>query len=131
MVLPSLVKVSPAAVAAVKVEEDSAYNQGYTFEVTQTSNGGLTRALDAAFNYRGNITVTSKDGSESEGYLSHVDAESIEVWASDDSRKTLPVVSIQRLVFSGRDPAEGKSWEAWVKKQEARKAAEPEPAMAS
>lgn len=117
--------------AANSEEEDSSYNQGYTFEVTDSSNGDLTRALDAAFNYRGNITVTSKDGSKSEGYLSHIDAESIEVWASDDSRKTLPIASIKQLVFSGRDPAEGKSWEAWVKKQEAKKAAEPEPAMAS
>ena len=87
--------------------------------------------MDAAFNYRGNITVISKDGAEAEGYLSHVDSNSIELWSSDDNRTRLPVSSIKRLVFSGRDPAEGKSWEAWAKKQKAKKAAEPEPTMAS
>lgn len=120
-----------APAAAETTKEDLDYAQGYTFEVTETSNGDLSRALDAAFNYRGNITVVSNNGAEAEGYLSHVDADSIELWSSDDHRTKLPVASIKRLVFSGRDPAEGKSWEAWVKKQQAKKAAEPEPAMAS
>ena len=80
------IEIESASTAADSTEGEPAYDQGYTFEVTETSNGDLTRALAAAFNYRGNITVTSKEGAEAEGYLSHVDADSIELWSSDDNQ---------------------------------------------
>ncbi len=122
---------SAALASASTVEEDSPYRHGYAFEVTDSSNGDLSKALDAAFNYRGNITVTSKDGSETQGYLSRINNDSIELWSNKSRRATVAIDAIRRLDFSGKDPAEGKSWEAWVKKQEVKKSKEPEKAMAT
>ena len=39
------------------------------------------------------------------------------------TRLAIPYSDIAGLVFSGRDPAAGKSWEAWVKKYWEKKAA--------
>jgi hypothetical protein len=38
-------------------------------------------------------------------------------------RRDIPYASIAALSFTGRDTAAGKSWEAWVKKYEEKKAA--------
>jgi hypothetical protein len=38
------------------------------------------------------------------------------------SRQKIAYSDIAALVFSGRDPAAGKSWEAWVKKYWEKKA---------
>ena len=59
----------------------------------------IRSALEKAFDYRGDITITRKDGTKIE-----------------DS-------DIAALAFTGRDTAAGKSWEAWVKKYAHKKAA--------
>ena len=83
----------------------------------------LREALERAFDYRGDITITRKDGSKVEGYV--FDRASGKTLTSSFVR-ILPRESNQRvkiaysdivaLAFSGRDTAAGKSWEAWVKK---------------
>jgi hypothetical protein len=88
------------------------------------------KALEKAFDYRGDVTITRKDGSQVEGYL--FDRKSGPTLA-DSIVRVLPKTSNQRLViaysdiaalaFTGRDTAAGKSWEAWVKKYVERKAA--------
>ena len=88
------------------------------------------KALEKAFDYRGDVTITRKDGSQVEGYL--FDRKSGPTLAQSIVR-VLPKTSNQRLViaysdiaalaFTGRDPAAGKSWEAWVKKFVEKRAA--------
>ena len=101
----------------------------------------IVRALEKAFDYRGDVTITRKDGTAVEGYLSDrrtgkTLAESVvRLFPKDGSpRLTIPYSDIAALVFSGRDTAAGKSWEAWIKRYYERRAAgetsialEPEP----
>ena len=83
----------------------------------------LREALEKAFDYRGDVSVTKKDGSKVEGYIfDRVMGKSL----ADSFVRILPKDSNQRvkiayadiaaLAFTGRDTAAGKSWEAWVKK---------------
>lgn len=79
-------------------------------------------ALEKAFNYRGDVTITLKDGSTFEGYVfdrrpGATLADSIvRVIPKDRADKlSIPYSNIAGLAFTGRDSAAGKSWEAWVK----------------
>lgn len=87
-------------------------------------------ALEKAFDYRGDITITRKDGSKVEGYLFDRRAgktlvESVaRLYPKDSSQKlTISYADIAALAFSGRDTAAGKSFEAWVRKYWQKKAA--------
>jgi len=90
----------------------------------------LRAALEEAFDYRGDVTITRKDGSRVEGYVfdrrsGATLAESVvRVILQDGSGKVaIPYSDIAGLAFSGRDTAAGKSWEAWVRKYWEKKAA--------
>src|SRR5581483_2080687 len=80
-------------------------------------------ALEKAFDYRGDVTITRKDGTLVEGYLydrrqgQTLSNSLVRVLPSNGSpRVSIPYADIAALAFSGRDPAAGKSWEAWVRK---------------
>ena len=83
----------------------------------------IRAALEKAFDYRGDITITRKDGTRVEGYLfdrraGKTLAESIvRLYPKDSNQKiAIPYSDIAALAFSGRDTAAGKSFEAWVRK---------------
>jgi hypothetical protein len=80
-------------------------------------------ALEKAFDYRGDVAITRKDGTKLEGYIfdrvsgPNLSASYVRVLPKDSgSRVKIAYSDIAALVFSGRDPAAGKSWEAWVRK---------------
>lgn len=80
-------------------------------------------ALEKAFDYRGDVTITRKNGAVVEGYLydrrsaATLQASLIRILPADGStRQSIPYSDIAALEFSGRDTAAGKSWEAWVRK---------------
>jgi hypothetical protein len=90
----------------------------------------IRQALEKAFDYRGDVTITRKDGSKVEGYI--FDRRSgkalgdslVRVYPKDSNQKvSIPYSDIAALAFSERDPAAGKSWEAWVKKYWEKKTA--------
>jgi hypothetical protein len=90
----------------------------------------LRDALEKAFDYRGDVTITCKDGSRVEGYIfdrrnGATLAESVVRIIPQNSREkiSIPYSDIAALAFSGRDTAAGKSWEAWVRKYWEKKAA--------
>jgi hypothetical protein len=90
----------------------------------------LREALEKAFDYRGDVTLTTKDGKKIEGYLfdrvaGSALANSFARILPKDSNQRLKIsyADIAALAFSGRDPAAGKSWEAWVRKYWEKKAA--------
>jgi hypothetical protein len=90
----------------------------------------VREALEKAFDYRGDITVTRKDGSTVEGYLydrrngTTLQDSYIRIIPSKDrTRVTIAYSDIAALAFSGRDTAAGKTFEAWVKKYWEKKAA--------
>jgi hypothetical protein len=88
----------------------------------------LREALEKAFDYRGDITITRKDGTKVEGYLfdrrqaKTLSESLVRVLPSNGPRVNVPYSDIAALAFTGRDPAAGKSWEAWVRKYWEKKA---------
>ncbi len=98
----------------------------------------IREALEKAFDYRGDITITRKDGSVVEGYaydrrmgkgLSDSMVRIMPVppkgapAGTAFERISIPYSEVAALKFSGRDAAAGKSFEAWVKKYWEKKAA--------
>ena len=95
--------------------------QGWVPELA--SEEELRIALEKAFDYRGDVTVTLRDGSKVEGYVFDrisgpaLTTSFVRLIPSDSSpRRKIAYADIAALAFSGRDTAAGKSWEAWVKK---------------
>jgi len=94
------------------------------------SDEALREALEKAFDYRGDVTITLKSGERIEAYIFNrftgaTLAESFVQYftpKADDKRK-LSYVDIARLEFSGKDRAAGKHWEDWVKAYTEKKAA--------
>jgi hypothetical protein len=90
----------------------------------------LRQALEKAFDYRGDITITRKDGSKVEGYLfdrrtgATLRDSVVRLYPKNSNEKiSIPYSDIAALAFTGRDTAAGKSWEAWMKKYAEKKAA--------
>jgi hypothetical protein len=88
----------------------------------------LREALEKAFDYRGDITITRKDGTKVEGYLfdrrqaKTLSESLVRILPPNGPRVNIPYSDIAALAFTGRDPAAGKSWEAWVRKYWEKKA---------
>ncbi|MBV8820048.1 MAG: hypothetical protein JO022_16915 [Acidobacteriaceae bacterium] len=90
----------------------------------------LRQALEKAFDFRGDVTITRKDGSTVEGYVFDrrsgptLEASFVRLYPKDQSQKiSISFEDISDIAFTGRDTAAGKSWEAWVKKYVQKKAA--------
>jgi hypothetical protein len=90
----------------------------------------IREALEKAFDYRGDITVTKKDGSQITGYLfdrrsgsSLADSFVRIIPTNMQTRVAVAYADIAALAFTGRDNAAGKTFEAWVKKYWEKKAA--------
>jgi hypothetical protein len=90
----------------------------------------LREALERAFDYRGDVLITKKDGSKIEGYIfdrrngSTLGDSFVRILPKDGTQKTsVCYAEIAALAFTGRDMAAGKSWEAWVRHYWQQKAA--------
>ena len=94
----------------------------------------VREALEKAFDFRGDVTVTRKDGTTVEGYLydrrSEPTLEASLVRIIPTPKAGVPVervmvsyADIAALQFTGRDTAAGKTFEAWIKKYWEKKAA--------
>jgi hypothetical protein len=126
---------------ALEVAPGTAHEQLEGWIPSLASDEEIRVALEKAFDYRGDVTITRKDGSQIVGYLfarrsatTLIDS-LIRLYPKNSTEKvSIPYADIAALAFTGRDTAAGKSWEAWMKKYAARKAAgeknialEPEP----
>jgi len=87
-------------------------------------------ALEKAFDYRGDVTLTLKDGRVISGYIfdrrsgTTLADSAVRVIPSNERTKlSVAYAEIAALAFTGRDTAAGKSFEAWVKKFMEKKAA--------
>jgi hypothetical protein len=90
----------------------------------------LRQALEKAFDYRGDVTITRKDGTKIEGYIfdrrtaKTLSDSLVRLYPKDSSQKvSVSYADIAALTFADRDPAAGKSWEAWVRKYWEKKSA--------
>ena len=88
-------------------------------------------AVDLAFDYRGDVTLTLKSGESVMGYLFNrqvAAADSyLELFPADGQNALrIPYHDIVTIAFTGEDTANGKSWEAWVSKKESERRTEAE-----
>ena len=90
----------------------------------------LRKALEQAFDYRGDVSITRKDGTKVEGYIfdrsngASLADSFVRLLPKDGSpRLKVSYPDIAALAFTGRDMAAGKSWENWVRHYWERKAA--------
>jgi hypothetical protein len=95
--------------------------QGWIPELAREED--VRKALETAFDYRGDVTLTCKDGTVVEGYIfDRVGGTTLETSfvrvmpSSGEARRRIAYADIRALAFTGRDTAAGKSWEAWVRK---------------
>lgn len=95
--------------------------QGASYQMA--SEAEVLEALEKAFDYRGDVTITRRDGSSVEGYIfdrrtGKTLADSyVRLFPKDtDEKISVPYSDVGSLQFTGRDTAAGKSWEAWMKK---------------
>ena len=79
--------------------------------------------IEKAVDYRGDVTITRKNGPDVTGYLfdrrtGPTLADSIVrlMLPASNERPAIPYSEIAAIAFTGRDTAAGKSYEAWVKK---------------
>ena len=94
------------------------------------SDADVREALEKAFDYRGDVTITRKDGTEVQGYIfdrrtgkTLADSLVRMMPTGQSTRINIPYSDIAALAFTGRDTAAGKTFEAWVKKYWEKKAA--------
>ncbi len=87
----------------------------------------LEGQIEAAFDYRGNITMTLKDGTVVDGFIFNRDFAPksgpafIEVFLDKQPKPTtFAINTIQSIALTGEDTAAGKSWEDWQIKQAAK-----------
>ena len=82
----------------------------------------LRQALEQAFDYRGDVSITRKDGDRIEGYVfdrssgTSLADSFVRLLPKDGSPKIkISYAEIAALAFTGRDMAAGRSWETWVR----------------
>jgi hypothetical protein len=102
---------------------------------TLATEAEVREALEKAFDYRGDITITRKDSTQVQGYLFDrrtgptLDSSYVRIIPSNSGNKqqptklSIPYSDIAALAFTGRDTAAGKTFDAWVKKYWEKKAA--------
>jgi hypothetical protein len=98
---------------------------------TLATDAEIREALEKAFDYRGDVTVTLKDGRTIEGYVfdrlcagaTLGDCVARLLVKDRDEKISVRFSEVARLEFSGRDAAAGKSFETWAKKYREKKAA--------
>ena len=99
--------------------------QGRIFEPADLAS--CISAIELAFDYRGDVTITTVDGQALEGYIfdrqSKVAQPYLRLMLKSDGRKErIAYERIRQIAFTGKDTAEGRSWETWVKNYMEKKA---------
>lgn len=93
------------------------------------SDAEVRDALEKAFDYRGDVTITRKDGSVVQGYLfdrrtgATLADSLVRIMPTTGGKLNISYADVAALAFTGRDTAAGKTFEAWVKKYWEKKAA--------
>jgi len=94
------------------------------------SDADLRQALDQALDYRGDVTLTLKNGERIAAYIFNrqtgatlADSRVQYFTAGAAEKRQASYADIARIEFTGKDCAAGKHWEDWVRKHRERKAA--------
>ena len=89
---------------------------------------GLSRLLEAAIDYRGDVTLHRISGDPVVGYIFDIDGRRsppvVRLLPADGGpRIALPLTEVSKVEVTGRDTAAGRSFETWVRKYIERKRA--------
>ena len=82
----------------------------------------IRAVIEKAFDYRGDVSITRKNGGEVTGYLFDrrigptLESSVVRLMLATGERPTVSYSEIAAIAFTGRDTAAGKSYEAWVRK---------------
>jgi hypothetical protein len=108
----------------VQIDLTNTPSQRSTLQGRQVSGLAVQESVEQALAYRGDLTLRLKDGRAVEGYLFDHEAGAVRmIVRTSGERVTVSLGDVEQMTFSGRDMATGKSWEEWVKKYLAKKAA--------
>ncbi len=119
--MPAETKTHPGSLRPTSLE-----GAVFTFQ----TEADRVEAIDKAFDYRGDVTLTLHNG-QVEGYMFNRDPAArpprVEVFVKgSDTPQIIPYADITAIAFTGKDTADGKSWDAWVSKKESERKAEAE-----
>jgi hypothetical protein len=125
-----VLKYSMEQVEALELAPGTEHERLEGWVPTLVSEDDVRAALEKAFDYRGDVTLTLKSGERIEAYIFNrlsgaTLADSFVQYftpAASEKRK-ISYADIARLEFSGKDRAAGKHWEDWVKAYNEKKAA--------
>ena len=119
--MPADIKTHPAT-----LRPDSLQGAVFTFQ----SETDRIEGIDKAFDYRGDVTI-SLQNEQIEGYIFNREPEAnpprIQVFVKgSEEPRIIPYADVTAIAFTGKDTADGKSWDAWVSKKESERKAEAE-----
>ena len=125
LALPHIVQSAAQSRATDELEVVPGFDrenlQGWIPELATEAD--IRAVIEKAVDYRGDVTITRKDGSQITGYLfdrrvgKTLDDSIVRLMLpASNQRPAIPYSDITGLAFTGRDTAAGKSYEAWVKK---------------
>ncbi|OGQ23555.1 MAG: hypothetical protein A3C46_02370 [Deltaproteobacteria bacterium RIFCSPHIGHO2_02_FULL_44_16] len=86
----------------------------------------LEQQIEKAFDYRGNVTITFKNGNAIEGFLYNREFSNpktreqnfIEVFLAPKGEPAkFKITDLESVILTGEDHAAGKSYEDWIAKQ--------------
>ncbi|HUN87065.1 MAG TPA: hypothetical protein VMU48_21990 [Terracidiphilus sp.] len=123
-------KYTLAQVEALELAPGSEHEKLEGWVPELASDEDLKDALEKAFDYRGDVTLTLKSGEKIEAYIfnRHTGGALAESYVqyftpNASEKRKLSYDKIARLEFSGKDRAAGKHWEDWVKAYNEKRAA--------
>lgn len=101
---------------------------GHGFRADRSDESTFAGAVAAAVDYRGDVTLVLDDDSVIETYVFDLsgDMETGSIGCmsrEDDTPNRLETSRIQGIEFSGKDTAEGKSFDTWIEKYVQKKLA--------
>jgi len=100
--------------------------EGRTFR--PASPAETAEAIEQAFDYRGDVTLTLVSGETVAGYIFNRETAGprpvLHMFPASGGSRAIPYAEVAAIAFTGEDTASGKSWEAWATKKESDRRAE-------
>jgi hypothetical protein len=125
-----VLKYTLAQVEALELAPGTEHEQLEGWVPALASDEELRQALEKAFDYRGDVTLTLKSGERIEAFIfnRHSGATLADSYVqyftpSAPEKRKVSYAEIARMEFSGKDRAAGKHWEDWLKAYKEKKAA--------
>ena len=106
-------------------EQDATPTQGMTID--RSDEGTFRSGLDAVVDYRGDVTLVTDDGTTLECFVfsrSTTGEDALLCMIKNQEQpKSVPIEAIREIQFSGKDTAEGKTFERWIERYVQKKIA--------